>query len=137
MRICNSIYYINWFAWQWGDPHLWVPCKQHHYAHYNFRLTSITWIPTYNASSWHNLMQPLVISSCQQFLKSEIHKFKFDNSLCIQTSFIAMRLFSWGLALSHGIFRPLSWYYSHFHTPSNLPKTWNSISQTLGKSWCI
>ena len=64
------------------------------------------------------LCKPIVISSCQQFLKYKIYKFQIDNSFCIQTIFTAMRLFSWGLALWHGRLQSLSWSYPLCHAPT-------------------
>ena len=57
---CDSIYYRNWLA------QLWVSYKQHYYAHYNFMLTIITWIPTYHVSlltQSHTSQQWLVVVS--------------------------------------------------------------------------
>ena len=57
--------------------------------------------------------KPIMISSCQQFLKSKIYKFKL-------TTHSTYKLFSqpWGLDLSHGRFRSLSWYYPFCHAPT-------------------
>ena len=70
-------------------------------------------------------------SGCQQFLKSEIH-----NSNLM--TYYAYQLFLQPWDSSHkvdsGIGQGLT---SHCHAQSNLPETWASINQTLGKSGCI
>ena len=55
-------------------------CKQHYYAHYNFILTIITWLPTYHASlltqSYTSQQWLVVINNSFKF---EISQFKFNN----------------------------------------------------------
>ena len=83
------------------------------------------------------LCKPIVTNSCQQFLKSKIH----NSNL---TTYYAYQLFLQPWDFSHkvwifhmvdsGIGQGLT---SHCHARSNLPETWASINQTLGKSGCI